>query len=680
MQRATTDGKRGPSTSSLSVDLLVLIASAVALELLLTTLALPAALAQPVGFVHLALDVTRYWAFIAIPLALLAVAWTWGLRLFSPQSGRLASPVKLLGWLLGALLATSLVFVLRAVPNRGHIEFPALLHTYDAFCLLFAFVLFSLIVRFFSLRVTRLEELLPILFHRATFEWLVPLLAVSTGVVLSHLVAAPVYQHGIALLFSAAGLAVALSVRAGLSRCETNRKARVVQIGLAILILSLPLSGNAHSRFVLHGHVAGAGAVATYWRSFTDFDGDGATASYLGGNDCAPRDPTISPLHKEIAGDGINQDCVGGDAEKNISVPAPVLLPECASETPRDILLITVDALRPDAISGTTMPYLHHLKAQAQRFTQAYPPSGSTAGTVLGMLLGKSLSDLNPHSLYLSEKLELDKTITTRLKEAGYRTAVLFPFNISPFVRQGADLATIPFADLVPSAPKGGKRAGIMSKTALDFLLSPHSDKPAFLWMHIPDLHAPYWVLDEESALSPYEQAASSVDHLLGILFEQLRRSGHLKNTLVVLSSDHGEQVGQRGREGHGTLFFEEGIRVPLLVLAPGCEKKTQNAPANLSALPDLFLRYAAKRPARERPEGEPFPVVVEEAQLTALGLKRAFIGKRYKMIFDLLNGGEIAFDLKLDPEETEPLPLDSPEVNALRVQYQRWLDSPGNR
>jgi arylsulfatase A-like enzyme len=82
-----------------------------------------------------------------------------------------------------------------------------------------------------------------------------------------------------------------------------------------------------------------------------------------------------------------------------------------------------------------------------------------------------------------------------------------------------------------------------------------------------------------------YDGAIASLDHEVGTLLDRLDRDGALENTLVIITSDHGEEFGEHGHSGHGSSLYTPVIHVPLVVLPPG------DAPA-----PQRVGRYVSLR------------------------------------------------------------------------------------
>jgi arylsulfatase A-like enzyme len=76
---------------------------------------------------------------------------------------------------------------------------------------------------------------------------------------------------------------------------------------------------------------------------------------------------------------------------------------------------------------------------------------------------------------------------------------------------------------------------------------------------------------DVAHLVAHYDGAVTYADAWLGIFVESLRQRGLLENTLLVVAGDHGEELGERGRFGHGRLHLEQ-LRVPLVVVGPGVE------------------------------------------------------------------------------------------------------------
>ncbi len=102
-----------------------------------------------------------------------------------------------------------------------------------------------------------------------------------------------------------------------------------------------------------------------------------------------------------------------------------------------------------------------------------------------------------------------------------------------------------------------------------------HRDTTFFLYVHYMDTHMPYTPLAEFDTFGPdpeskYNGALAYFSHQFGRLFDRLRADGVLDDTIVVLTSDHGEQFWEHGTARHGNCLHAEELNVPLVFWLPG--------------------------------------------------------------------------------------------------------------
>jgi len=97
---------------------------------------------------------------------------------------------------------------------------------------------------------------------------------------------------------------------------------------------------------------------------------------------------------------------------------------------------------------------------------------------------------------------------------------------------------------------------------------------------------------DLELARDSYDRCIAYLDDQLGKLFDELRRRGELDRSVVIITSDHGEHLGERDLFGHGCSVYREELHVPLLIVAPGLvpEAKSIVRPVSLRDLPATVL------------------------------------------------------------------------------------------
>jgi len=132
-------------------------------------------------------------------------------------------------------------------------------------------------------------------------------------------------------------------------------------------------------------------------RAVLDFDGDGYS-SLLGGSDCAPLNSQISPGAREIPGNGIDDNCILGDAPRRINPTLQATAVSPDKPSPIDVVLITIDTLRPDRLGvydaahrrtgRRTSPNLDQWASKATVFRHAYTAGGWTSVALPSMMRG----------------------------------------------------------------------------------------------------------------------------------------------------------------------------------------------------------------------------------------------------------------------------------------------------
>ena len=163
-----------------------------------------------------------------------------------------------------------------------------------------------------------------------------------------------------------------------------------------------------------------------------------------------------------------------------------------------------------------------------------------------------------------------------------------------------------------------------------------------------------------------YAEALAYSDSQLGRLFDALRRSGRWDRTLVVVTGDTGQAFFEHGFAAHANALFEEVVRVPLIVRAPGLAPRAdRRAAQHVDVAPTLFeLLGLPPHPGHQGRSllGRPPPLrsVYLVAQC-ALAHQVGIVRGGYKLIHDERFGRSLLFDLRSDPGERRPLRDDDP-------------------
>jgi len=168
-------------------------------------------------------------------------------------------------------------------------------------------------------------------------------------------------------------------------------------------------------------------------------------------------------------------------------------------------------------------------------------------------------------------------TLAERLAEGGWTTAAF----VSSFVldsRWGIGRGFDTYFD--EFEPEEGERANLGSvqrdgaETVAEAVrwLDDRPEGPFFLWLHLFDAHDPYEPPEPFKSRyprRPYEAEVAYVDSLVGTFREALEVRGLLDESLIVMTGDHGEGLGQHREGFHGFFVYDSTIHVPLIVRPP---------------------------------------------------------------------------------------------------------------
>jgi arylsulfatase A-like enzyme/tetratricopeptide (TPR) repeat protein len=247
---------------------------------------------------------------------------------------------------------------------------------------------------------------------------------------------------------------------------------------------------------------------------------------------------------------------------------------------PLNVLLITIDTWRFDRLGCNRpglvkTPHLDALAGRGVNFSRAFAHNPETLPSHSNMLTGVTALT---HGVYDNNGFRLSDdslTLAEHLKKFGYQTfAVVASFVLSKEfgVDQGFDLYREPVGEDTSLAEE-------VVTAAMD-LIGQQRNK-WFGWVHLWDPHAPYTPPRPFAQMyknDPYSGEVAYVDSQLGRLFSFLEEKNILNDTLVIVTGDHGEALGEHGEQEHGFFAYNSTIHVPLFFVAPGFKKKTCTA------------------------------------------------------------------------------------------------------
>jgi arylsulfatase A-like enzyme len=400
-----------------------------------------------------------------------------------------------------------------------------------------------------------------------------------------------------------------------------------------------------------------------------------------------------------------------------------------------NVVLISLDTLRPDRLGcyGGAVglsPRLDALAAEGLRFAQAYSTTSYTLPSHASMLTGQYPAfhgAVDPRDRLSAQRSPF---LARLLAEAGYVTAAFTGGGyVSPAYgfAEGFDrysdndpvwaLDTLRGRMLIDKPgwePLAGHVARLRRYAAPSvgsWIERQRDGVPFFLFLHTYIVHnyAPdrqrierFGLLDELGRERPFDhhererfnagEAASQqavtadylpyydatiamADEFVGGVLDALERSGQARNTLVIVTSDHGEEFGEHGHFGHGESLYEPDVRIPLIVRLPASATRQPavlDEPVSLIDLAPWILREVGLEPDARMSAPAPFGVTrlsppgrstviieldTEENHLSAVreGSQKLLRLQRGKARGLSLGEGRL-YDLDADPGESHDL------------------------
>jgi arylsulfatase A-like enzyme len=248
----------------------------------------------------------------------------------------------------------------------------------------------------------------------------------------------------------------------------------------------------------------------------------------------------------------------------------------CLGSAPRQtvrpsVILVSIDTLRADHVSvrGLT-PALDALAKNAVRFSSAWSHAPLTLPAHASMMTG-----LLPtrHGVRDNVGFEVrgSETLAEKFKRSGYVTGGFVSSTVlrrETGIARGFDV----YDDRMPEGAAGPgleRSAAATVEQALRFVAANRTT-PFFLFVHFYEPHTPYAAPPafDTRGTSAYDREVAAADAALGTLLDGLSGNGVVRPAIVV-TSDHGEGLGDHGELEHGLLLYAEALRVPLIIARP---------------------------------------------------------------------------------------------------------------
>ncbi|HEX6850495.1 MAG TPA: sulfatase-like hydrolase/transferase [Candidatus Polarisedimenticolaceae bacterium] len=281
-----------------------------------------------------------------------------------------------------------------------------------------------------------------------------------------------------------------------------------------------------------------------------------------------------------------------------------------------NVLLVTLDTTRADRIGAwghatARTPTLDGLAREGLRFSRAYSSVPLTLPAHAALMTGTPppVHGVRDNGgFFLADGHE---TLAEILRASGRATAAFvgaFVLNHHWGIAQGFDHYDDAFGpdDPVAAADLHQQRDGAEVADRAIAWLEANRARPFFAWLHFYDPHWPYEPKGELAtafASAPYDGEIAYADAQLGRVLDRLRELGLYENTVIVVTADHGEGLGEHGEPDHGIYAYDSTLHVPLVVRLPGASRRgvVDDVARDLDVMPTILDVLAIQPPAAVR-------------------------------------------------------------------------------
>jgi arylsulfatase A-like enzyme/Flp pilus assembly protein TadD len=242
----------------------------------------------------------------------------------------------------------------------------------------------------------------------------------------------------------------------------------------------------------------------------------------------------------------------------------------------RHVVLISIDTCRSDYLScygypRQTTPNIDRLAEESTLFTNAITPIPLTLPAHTSMLTGTIPPYHGKHENADTYINPANVTLAELLKAKGFSTGAFvsaFILNSRFGLNRGFDVYHDQF-----NATGQSERSAVETNQVAFQWLEKQKDNPFFLFLHYYDPHDAYDPPEPYASKFKEDLYAGEIaytDHCIGQVINKLKALGLYESSLIVVTGDHGEMLGEHGEKTHMFFIYQSALKVPLLFKLPG--------------------------------------------------------------------------------------------------------------
>lgn len=404
-------------------------------------------------------------------------------------------------------------------------------------------------------------------------------------------------------------------------------------------------------------------------------------------------------------------------------------------EPPRNLIVITFDTLRAGHVGAygydrDTTPNLDAFVSESVLFETAYSQAASTVPALSSMMTSRYPHQTGVLETYKYAVPEDEVTLAERMKDNGFDTAAILGIGVLMPTRR-MDQGFDHYSYTLYTNKQYWKTAAEITDEAVEWLDGNH-ERPFFLWIHYFEPHQPYEVVPVEARvrfldvpsshpllegvnpasmqhtrirhkIDTYDGALSHADSEFGRLMDKVRKLGLLDDSMIVVSADHGETLGEHGQHGHVFGLWEQVIRIPLVIRLPNIEPaRVAGRVQHVDLVPTVVREMGLSTEEAPPFEGQALPLPRSDDKRFWVRPKleprdayaetwyrnhrvASLVTERWKFILDQPHDGTAVktwlFDLDADPLElVNEVEKEAAVAETLEARLRVWMNEDFHR
>lgn len=335
-----------------------------------------------------------------------------------------------------------------------------------------------------------------------------------------------------------------------------------------------------------------------------------------------------------------------------------------------NIVIIAVEGFRYDMLDPEITPNLWKFASGNIIFRNHFSGGNGTRAGVFSLFYG--LQGTYWHSFLLEKK---SPVLIDSLRALGYEFKILSATQLSfPEFRKTVFIRVEDAIDDHMPATHSPGRDKIMTDKFIDFVSKRNPSRPFFSYMFFNSSHQPYSYPDDFEKFKPvsgteinyaeeinasnvgpvknrYKNALYYDDSLFGRIFDSLREKNLLKNTIVIITGDHGEEFYEQGYFGHTSSFDDYETKVVFVMHMPGVkEREVDKLTSHLDFVPTVMKALGYANPPSDYSQGIPLLDAEKHSYVFSAGwdricmidedVKIVFSTESYSTFLDVLQAG----------------------------------------